>query len=165
MKNVSVTRVATLWQVWDGEILYPHPMTCELRERLDVPPVQRLYFSFGMSGEVSWWNGEGRQGKRQIARCHDFGGVTEDCILAPNGIWYHVGSTHLKFIEGAWYATWTGYRNDNLAHMLNAGFWAYSAFMPVRWLVKNIYRRTRYAIIERLVKFDLALQRRGWRSH
>lgn len=31
MKNLSVTRQGTLWQMWDGVILYPHPMTCELR--------------------------------------------------------------------------------------------------------------------------------------
>lgn len=162
MKNLSVTRMGTLWQLWDGETLYPHPMTCELRERLDVPPDPKLYLHFGIDGQLTWWD---ESGCRQVARSHDFGGVTEDCVLAPNGVWYHLNGTHLKFIDNVWYATWTGYRNDKLAHMLNAGSWAYHGFFPIRWLVGNLYRRTRYAIIERLVKLDQHLRARGWRSH
>lgn len=160
---VSVTRMATLWQLWDGEVLYPHPMTCELREPLDVPATPELNFYIsGLNGEISYWDDTKRL--RQIARCHDFGGITEDCILAPNGVWYHLMTTHLKFIDGKWYATWQGYRNGRLGLMLNTGFWAYRSFMPVRWLVKNMYRRTRYAVVERLVQLDQALERRGWRS-
>lgn len=147
MQNVSVTRMGTLWQLWDGEIVYPYPQTCELRELIDMPAQPDLHIHYSGLGEVTYYD----KGNHLChARIHNFGGVSEDCILAPNGLWYHLNGPAIKYIDGMWYATYTGYKNDNLAHMLNAGFWAYKDYMPVRWLLKDIWRSVRRNTIKYL---------------
>ena len=161
MKPVSVNRMGTLWAVFDGEIIPTGKFTIELREPLDMPGDPDLHLSFDINGQIRYWD---KSNKLQTARAHDFGGITEDCVLTPQGVWYHLSTTHLKFIKGAWYATWTGWSNDHLAHMLNAGFWAYRDYYPARWYVRSIYRRVRYAVIRRLSRIDTHFWKKGWRN-
>ncbi len=158
---MSLNRFASLyWCEADWKVTGPY--TIEIIEPLAVEaPLDAMPYCCLLDTVQFFEHGSHREVAR--GRHHDIGGRNGLLLLLNDGVWYEVGGGTCTVREGRWCMVWAAATNTDRARMMNTGFWAYRGYMPVRWLLKNLGRRVRYAVVQRLAAIDRRLQQRGWR--